>query len=151
MQRDIQACSCENDNCTFSFHVRLRLLAITLVFFYAKTSLVEKENPFNFYNDYQNQQRSNTWKFNVLRVTSTQTWKSTSMWKFSFYECLSSPYWPMREPKFYTQVQIMHRCIVFSLWAKPTNKQSSFVNRGVRIEKQFCTMLKHHKHCYRHK
>jgi len=50
----------ENDNCTFSFHVGLKLLAITLVFFHAKTSLVEEDNPFSFCNGYQNLQRSTT-------------------------------------------------------------------------------------------
>jgi hypothetical protein len=37
---------------------------------------------------------------NVLKVTSTQTWKITSMWKFSFYEHLSSPHWSMSEQFF---------------------------------------------------
>ncbi len=60
---------------------------------------------------------------NVLRVTSTQTWKITSMWKFSFCEHLSSPHWPMSESKFYPQVQILHKCVVSSLWAKPINHQ----------------------------
>jgi hypothetical protein len=36
-------------------------------------SLVEKYNPFNFYNGYQNLQCSTTWILNVLRVRSTQT------------------------------------------------------------------------------
>jgi hypothetical protein len=42
------------------FHVGLRLLAITLVFFYAKTSLVKEKNPFSFCDGYQNFQRSTT-------------------------------------------------------------------------------------------
>jgi hypothetical protein len=88
-------------------------------------SLVEEENPFNFYDGYQNLQHSTTWKPNVLRVTSTQTWKITSMWKFSFYEHVSFPHWPMNEPKFYPQVQIMHNCIVFSMWAKPINNMDN--------------------------
>jgi hypothetical protein len=45
----------KSDNCT-SFHIGLRLLVITLVFFYAKTSSVEKENPFSFCDGYQNLQ-----------------------------------------------------------------------------------------------
>jgi hypothetical protein len=36
----------ESGNYTFSFHVRLRFLVITLVFFCAKTSFVEKKNSF---------------------------------------------------------------------------------------------------------
>jgi hypothetical protein len=60
---------------------------------------------------------------NVLKVTSTQTWKITSMWKFSFYEHLSFPHWSMSEPKFYPQFQILHRCIVSSLCAEPIKKQ----------------------------
>jgi len=44
--------------------------------------------------------------------------KITSMWKISFNEHLSSPHWPMGEQKIYTQVQIMHRCVLSSLWVK---------------------------------
>jgi hypothetical protein len=52
----------------------------------------------------------------------TQTGKITSIWKFSFFEHLSSPHWSMSEPKCHPQVQILHRCIVSSsLWAEPTN------------------------------
>ncbi len=58
-------------------------------------SLVEEENPFND-DGYQCLQHLTTSKPNVLRLTSTQTWKITFIWKFSFYENLSSPYWPMR-------------------------------------------------------
>ncbi len=83
---------------------------------------MKKENPFNFYNDYQNLKHSTTWKLGVLRITSTQIWKITSMWKFSFCKHLSSPYWPMSEQNFYPQVQILHRCIVSSLWAEPTKR-----------------------------
>jgi hypothetical protein len=39
-------------------------------------------------------------KLNVLKVTSTQIWKITSMWKISFFEHLSSPHWPMYKPNF---------------------------------------------------
>jgi hypothetical protein len=46
----------ERGNYTFSFHVSLRLLVITLVFFHAETSLVEEETPFSFCDDYQNLQ-----------------------------------------------------------------------------------------------
>jgi hypothetical protein len=42
-------------------------------------NLVEEENPFNLCNGYQNLQRSTTYKPNVLRVTSTQIGKITSM------------------------------------------------------------------------
>ncbi len=57
-----------------------------------------------------------TWKPNVLRVTFTQTWKITSMGKFSFYEQLSSSHWPTftltnEWANFYPQVQILHTCI----------------------------------------
>jgi hypothetical protein len=62
-----------------------------------------------------------TWKPNVLRVTSTQTWKITFIWKFSFYEHLSSPHWSMSQQIFYPQVQILHKCIVSSLWEEPIN------------------------------
>jgi hypothetical protein len=106
--------------------------------------LVKEKNPFSFYDDYQNLQHSITWKPNVLRVTSThtwesstwkpnvlgvtftQTWKITSMWKFSFYEHLSSWHWPISEENSYLQVQILHRCVVSSLWAKPINAWSWF-------------------------
>jgi hypothetical protein len=44
--------------------------------------------------------------------------------KNSLCEHLSSPHWPMDEPKFYPQVQILHKCIVSSLWAKPTKHKS---------------------------
>jgi hypothetical protein len=47
----------ESGSCNFSFHVGLRLLMITLVFFHTKTSLVEEENLFSFYDGYQNLQR----------------------------------------------------------------------------------------------
>ncbi len=43
----------ENGSYTFSFHVRLRFLVITPVFFHVETSLVEEDNPFNFYDGYQ--------------------------------------------------------------------------------------------------
>jgi hypothetical protein len=46
----------ESINYTFSFHVRLKLLVITLVFFHVETSFVEKDNPFSFCDDYQNLQ-----------------------------------------------------------------------------------------------
>jgi hypothetical protein len=42
------------------FHVGFKLLAITLVFFYVKTSLVEEKNPFSFYDGYKNLQCSTT-------------------------------------------------------------------------------------------
>ncbi len=87
-------------------------------------SLVDKENPFSFFDGYQNLQCSITWKPSVLKVTSTQRWKITSIWKISFYEHLSSPHWLMSEPKFYLEVQIWHRCIDSSLWAKATNNTS---------------------------
>jgi hypothetical protein len=48
----------ENSSYTFSFHVGLKLIMITLVFFCIETSLVEEENPFSFYNGYQNLQHS---------------------------------------------------------------------------------------------
>jgi hypothetical protein len=57
----------------------------------------------------------------LLRVTSIQTWKITSMWKFSLCEHLSPPHWLMSEPKFYPQVQILHKCVVSSLWVELTN------------------------------
>jgi hypothetical protein len=44
--------------------------------------------------------------------------------KFSFCEHLSSPHWPMSEPNFYLQVQILHECVVSSLWIEPTNVSS---------------------------
>ncbi len=84
-------------------------------------SLVEKENPFSFYDGYQNLQRLTSQKPNVLRVTSTQTWKITSMWKFSFFEHLPFLDWPMNELEFYPKIQILHKCIVWSLWAEWIN------------------------------
>ncbi len=42
-------------------------------------NLVEEENPFSFCDGYQNLQYSITCKPNVLKVTSTQTWKITFM------------------------------------------------------------------------
>ncbi len=86
-------------------------------------NLVEKKNLFSFCDGYQNLQCSTTWKPNVFRVTSTQRWKITSMGKVSLCEHLSSPCWPMSEPELYPQVQILHRCIIFSSWAEPVNKQ----------------------------
>jgi len=83
------------------------------------------ENPFSFCDGFQNLQCSTTCKLNVLRVTSTQTWKITSMWKFSFYEHLSSPHWLMSEQNFYPQVQILHICVIFSLWVEPTNNKKT--------------------------
>ncbi len=83
--------------------------------------LVKEENPFNFCNSYQNLQCSTTWKLNVFRITSTQTWKIISMWKFSFCEHLSSSHWPMNGQNFYPQVQILHKCIVTSLWVESLN------------------------------
>jgi hypothetical protein len=53
-----------------------------------------------------------------LGLHPPNTWKIRSMWKFSFCEQLSSPHWPMSEAKFYSQVQILHTCVVSSLWAK---------------------------------
>jgi hypothetical protein len=76
-------------------------------------SLVEEENSFNFCDDYQNLQRSTSWKPNVLKVTS--------MWKFSFCEHLPFLDWSMNELEFYPQVQILHKCIIFSLWVEPIN------------------------------
>jgi hypothetical protein len=84
-------------------------------------SLVEKKNPFHFYDGYQNLQQSTSWKPNVLRVTSTQTWKITFMWKFSFFEHLPFLDWPMSELEFYPQIQILHKCIVSSLWVESIN------------------------------
>jgi hypothetical protein len=53
----------------------------------------------------------------------------------------------MSEPKFYPQVQILHRCIVFSLWAKPINihgKGEFFCeNTLCRMTFQYYDQLKH--------
>jgi len=104
---------------TSSHHLKLWKLLTWLLKIAITKSLVEEENPFSFYDGYQNLRHSTTSKSNVLKVTSTQTWKITSMWKFSFCEHLSSPHWPMNEPKFYPQVWILHRGVVSSLWVEP--------------------------------
>ncbi len=81
------------------------------------------------------------WKPNVLRVRSTKTWKITSMWKFSFCEHLSSPHWPMSEPKFYPQIQILHRCVISSLWPAPTSAPS--IQNLFIVTQSKCSYLAH--------
>jgi len=44
---------------------------------------------------------------------------------FHFLKHLSSSHWPMSEPTFYPQVQIMHRCVASSLWVEPINYLTS--------------------------
>ncbi len=41
-----------------------------------------------------------------------------------FCEHLSFPHWQMSEQIFYPQVQILHRCIVSSLWAEPIKRHA---------------------------
>jgi hypothetical protein len=43
--------------------------------------------------------------------------KHEKLHPFSFYEHLSSPHWPMSVS--YPRVQILHRCVVFSLHVEP--------------------------------
>jgi hypothetical protein len=65
-----------------------------------------------------------TYNVQLLRVTVIQTWEIIFMWKFSFCEHLSSPHWSMNEQIFYSQVQILHKCVVSSLWVEPINAKT---------------------------
>jgi hypothetical protein len=68
---------------------------------------------------------STTWKPNVLRVTFTQTWKITSMGKFSFYEHLSSSHWPKSEQTFIPNSKSCTHVLSFPM-AEPINALSWF-------------------------
>ncbi len=54
-----------------------------------------------------------------LHPPKHERWKLHPCENFHFVNTLSSSHWPMNEPKFYPQVQILHRCVVSSLWAEP--------------------------------
>jgi len=51
----------------------------------------------------------------------------------------------MSEPKFYPQFQILHRCVVFTLWAKPINIHGkggkNYENALYRTTFQYCDQL----------
>jgi hypothetical protein len=47
----------------------------------------------------------------------------------------------MSEPKFYTQVQILHKCIVSSLWVGPTNYYQHTTNGHIKQPHQIFQIL----------
>ncbi len=113
----------------FQSSIKYMTLKIFLNNFFSKYSLSKEIASNEWILSIKNETSSslcNGSNFRSILMHPPQTWKITSSWKFSFFEHLSPPHWPISEPKFYLQVQILHKCIVSSLRVEPKNKDWKF-------------------------
>jgi hypothetical protein len=77
-----------------------------------------------------------------LKLHPPEHWKLHPCEKFHLWT-LVIPHWPMNEPKFYPQIQILHICVVSFLWAELINAKTlmSRCNKCWNISTKGCKLV----------